>query len=228
MMQDALFLHGVAVTLPIAGDLRPVSAVGLTAVASSAHRLETDTLAGAEAALRWHDRVLTRLAETTDVVPFRFGTVVSDVEAARRLLEDRAVAFRDALTRIAGRREFIARLTRSPQGHRDLAAEDEPAITGRVYLQRRAAGRSRVRRERDAETAIADELKRALGALGPVRPTGQRKSDTCASFACLVARTAEKTIVDTLAGLGERAGRTGLALRLIGPTAAYHFSGEDQ
>lgn len=118
-------------------------------------------------ALRIHDRV-GRAAVAGDRVPLpvRFGAWFGSREELTERIRDRADAYREALERVAGTREFAVRILEN--GPADSAADSpdppgEGERPGTRYLEmvarRRAAGR---RREERADRAL-EALRAAVG-----------------------------------------------------------------
>jgi len=103
------------------------------------------------AALRGHDEVVRRLAESARaILPARFGTVLEDESALRRTLALRQVDLRDALRAVAGCAQMTLRVFGPPVGagvaaSPALRAARPPAApaTGTGYLLARAHARHR-------------------------------------------------------------------------------------
>lgn len=88
------------------------------------------------ASLADHDAVVAELMERGPVVPFRYGTVLSDERQARHLLVRGAAHFEAMLESLRGRVELAVRAVADP--------DDQPGSTsppsGRLYLASLAGG----------------------------------------------------------------------------------------
>src|SRR5579859_941056 len=61
---------------------------------------------GTAALLQAHEDVVDTLMEWTDVVPFKFGTILKDEEAAAKMLRDNEEQFKKLLTKCTGKAEW--------------------------------------------------------------------------------------------------------------------------
>ncbi|HLM05406.1 MAG TPA: GvpL/GvpF family gas vesicle protein [Blastococcus sp.] len=177
---------------------------------------------------RGHDAVVRAAADAGPVLPLRFGTVVPDEEAARRLLRSHAGSARDQLQRIGTAREWGVRLVRT------LTAGAEPALagggqreglSGTEYLSRR---REALQREDDL-TRTAGECAERLqdGLAGHVteslRRGGSPGSSLLLDMAYLVPIDEEAGFLGEVQHLTEDLESRGLALEVTGPWPPYSF-----
>ncbi len=146
-------------------------------VACVAQVTETPDQSAGPAALVAHDRVVRRVMSVATVVPFRFGTTVSDEDEFHRQLDARAAEFDGLLLWLRGRQELAVRAR--------AAATDVPrcARTGREYLRRLAGGPG---------AATWDELHRVLAAgAADARPDADGEGGLKASYLVEGARVEE-------------------------------------
>jgi hypothetical protein len=109
-----------------------------------------------------HHELLTRLSDRADLAPVRLGAVCESDASAAALLRDQADAFRAALARIAGAREFAVKV--SPLPAAETQSVIEAPATGRSFLQRRAEAAQRQRNQAEAARAAATAAFDALRA----------------------------------------------------------------
>jgi hypothetical protein len=176
---------------------------------------------------RGHDAVVRAAAGAGPVLPLRFGTVVPDEAAARRLLEEHATTARTQLDRIGATREWGVKLVRRlgeavPAGRRPVERE---GVTGTEYL----AGRRQALHEREAgdrSAAVGAELLEET--LRPhvhesLRRGGAAGSSLLLDLAFLVAPERETAFLGAAAELRERLGTDGLEVEVSGPWPPYSF-----
>ncbi len=184
--------------------LRSVPAGELTAVVSDCAgppAPESDAL------LRFEQIVEALMSERT-VLPARFGTVLSDENAALELLTDRHRELADALRRVGGAVEMGVRAGWSDDGQ-------DARPSGAEYLLGRLEHRQRAQR-------VARELDAALGALSRQRACRIRaRPDGQVSAAYLVARPR----IDEFRAACHRLAETVDEARVIctGPWPPYSF-----
>jgi hypothetical protein len=241
----ALYAYGITTaTTPLPDDvealtgdapLRPVTADDLALLVSAVHpeqlRVDEDDLSetGRLATLaRGHDAVVRAAALRGPVLPLRFGTVVADETAARRLLAEHAPAARARLREIGTAREWGVKLVRRldqpvPVGSR---SSDRAGVTGTEYLarRRRALDRSEV-----AEAAAQSAADLLLEALEPhvtqsVRRGGAPGSSLLLDLAVLVESDDEAGFLATAGELRQRLEPDALELEVSGPWPPYSFA----
>lgn len=170
---------------------------------------------------REHDWVVRSVSERGPVLPFRFGTVLRDANAADRLLATQHDTATALLRHVDGRHEWAVRLhAQAPNG--DESAVDRSS--GKSYLADR--GR-RLRdldeqqaRQRDAADAVRDDL-----ASWAADTVDRRSGRALLDLAVLVDRTAEDDFLEHVGQLAVKVADAGLLLDTAGPWPAYSFTG---
>lgn len=178
---------------------------------------------------RGHDAVVRAAADQGPVLPLRFGTVVPDEDAARRLLLAHAAAAREQLQRIGTAREWGVRLVRA------LGPDAEPALAGRAdangvsgteYLSRR---RQALQREDDVTRSAAESADRMQDRLAAhvsqsLRRGGSPGSSLLMDMAYLVPTLAESDFLAEVQRLADDVAARDLSLELTGPWPPYSFA----
>ncbi|MEV4733722.1 GvpL/GvpF family gas vesicle protein [Saccharopolyspora sp. NPDC049426] len=115
--------------LPAVGgdsEVRAVSRGGLSALVSD---LEISRPLGTPEDLLAHERVLDAVAADATVLPMRFGSVLTDVDAVTdELLEPHRDEFESALAELDGAVQYTVRGTYLADAHLREVVEEEPAI----------------------------------------------------------------------------------------------------
>ena len=104
---------------------------------------ETDSSRAIVDAAREVHNVVSDIFARAAALPFRYPTVLADVNEIARLAAQRGPSFRGFLERVGDRVQMDVRLTiddtKRDQGNKDaLPAEERAAQTGRAYLEGRA------------------------------------------------------------------------------------------
>jgi hypothetical protein len=177
---------------------------------------------------RGHDAVVRSAAGVGPVLPLRFGTVVPDEDAARRLLAEHAEAARAQLRRVGDSREWGVKLVR--RVGEPVAAGPQPVdrqeVSGTEYLARRR----QALQDRDAAERSAAEAAELLEAtlLPHVRESlrrgGSPGSSLLLDLAFLVPPERETAFLAAAAELREHLQPDGLEVEVSGPWPAYSFS----
>jgi Gas vesicle synthesis protein GvpL/GvpF len=210
------------------GDL----ALLVSAVRPDELRIDEDDLSetGRLATLaRGHDAVVRAAALRGPVLPLRFGTVVPDEAAARRLLDEHGDAARERLQRIDDSREWGVKLVRRldvdpvPVGPRP---SERAGVTGTEYLARRRQVLAQADRAEAAAEKAADLL---LDVLRPhvtevLRRGGSPGSSLLLDLAFLVGPDTEAGFLAAAAELRERLEPDGLEVEVSGPWPPYSFA----
>jgi hypothetical protein len=222
----------------LTGDaaLRRVTSGGLGLLVSAVHpdelRVDEEDLSesGRLATLaRAHDAVVRAAAESGPVLPLRFGTVVGDEAAARRLLDEHGAPARDRLRRIGDTREWGVKLVRrldEPSAAVAPRPEERSGVTGTEYLARR---RQAIARQDSAEAAAEKAADLLVETLAPhvaesVRRGGAPGSSLLLDLAYLVAPAAEGGFLAAVADLRERLAPDALEVEVTGPWPPYSFA----
>jgi hypothetical protein len=243
----ALYAYGITLAeLPLPDDVPALTddaAVGrvpngslallVSPVTSDQLRIDEDDLSetGRLATLaRGHDAVVRAAAVAGPVLPLRFGTVVPDEDAARRLLAEHAAAALDRLQRIGTAREWGVKLVRRlsadavPVGAGD--ARGRAGLTGTEYLARRR----QALRDQDAADAAAGRAAELLEeALRPhttesLRRGGSPGSSLLLDLALLVRPEEETAFLAAAAAARERLEPDGVEVEVSGPWPPYSFA----
>jgi hypothetical protein len=178
---------------------------------------------------RAHDAVVRAAAEAGPVLPLRFGTVVADDAAARRLLDEHGEPAREQLRRIGDTREWGVKLLRrleAPPGTAASRPEERSGVTGTEYLARR---RQALAQQDSVEAAAGRAAELLLETLAPhvaqsVRRGGAPGSSLLLDVAYLVAPAAEAGFAAAVADLRERLAPDGLEVEVSGPWPPYSFA----
>jgi hypothetical protein len=191
-------------------------------------RVDADDLSeGGQLAVlaRRHDAVVRGAVRNGPVLPLRFGTVVPDEAAARRLLREHGDAAREQLERVGDAHEWGVRLVRA------LPAEPEPSRTGTEqsgtdYLARR---RQALREKDDATRAAAHGAELLEQTLAPhvtasARRGGSPGSSLLLDLAYLVPSAAETGFLAAVDQLRADLAGQRLTLETTGPWPPYSFS----
>jgi hypothetical protein len=173
------------------------------------------------------------VAASTDVLPFRFGTICRSEDDVRALLDARRDALTAALARIRGRLEIGAKLWVDRARLVD-ASESEPQ-SGRAYLEARRTAQQR----KDEAAALCLETARSTferllahavdGVANRPQPrelTG-RTEDMVLNAAFLV-EAGDTALLDEIARLDTELRDRGFALEATGPWPPHNFADVDE
>ena len=177
---------------------------------------------------RGHDAVVRAAADAGPVLPLRFGTVVADEAAARRLLEEHGDSAREQLRRIDDTREWGVRLVRSLDAEPAAVGPrsgDRSGVTGTEYLARR---RQALEQSGVAEAAAEKAAEVLQETLRPhvtefLRRGGATGSSLLLDLAFLVRPDDEAGFLAAAAELGERFAPDGFGVEVSGPWPPYSF-----
>ena len=140
------------------GGLLRIVHGGLAAVVSPLAE-PTWVVAPAKAELLEYERVIRSCHAVADVLPMRFGGVLSDEAAVRAHLDEQRAAYLGALTRLAGCVELGVRALLSPPPSSTTPGEAMPTIrSGADYLQARRQRYSAETRLREQSVALEQAL----------------------------------------------------------------------
>jgi hypothetical protein len=236
---SALYVYGV-VAAPPPGDVQVtfVESGPLAAITSGVSLDEygeeplaqnLNDPAWLEEHARAHEDVLQAVAASTDVLPFRFGTICRSEDDVRALLDSRRDALISVLARIKGRLEIGAKLW-VDRSRLDEAGAAEPQ-SGRAYLEARRTAQQR-KDEVDAlclETARTTFERLLVHAVDGVanRPqprelTG-RAEDMLLNAAFLV-EAGDTALLDEIARLDTELHARGFSLEATGPWPPHNFA----
>lgn len=178
---------------------------GIAGVFSSHDQLEVPS----DPELLWaHERVVDHLMEHGAVLPLRFGTVLSDPEALRAVVDKDGARFRLLLSRVRGCVELAVRVG---------LTSSEPAVVagGADYMRERLAVRQQ---EEDAADRVLAPL-RPLARATARRPV--QAGTTTVSESYLVPRSTVEPFAAEVRAL--QAQNPGLSISCTGPWGPYSF-----
>ena len=178
---------------------------------------------------RGHDAVVRAAAGVGPVLPLRFGTVVADEAAARRLLAEHGDSAHAHLRRIGNTREWGVKLVRRLEGEPAAVGSrpgDRAGVSGTEYLTRRRRVLERHdAAEADAEKA-ADLLQESLRphVAEALRRGGAPGSSLLLDLAFLVSPDSEADFLAAAGELREHLAPEGLELEVSQPWPPYSFA----
>ncbi|MFI1396645.1 GvpL/GvpF family gas vesicle protein [Streptomyces sp. NPDC020681] len=248
-LEGACYVYGVvpesaeeatALEVPGVGDSAAratfVRHRGIAAVVSE---VPADRPLGTPEDLHAHARVLDTLAaEPTSVVPFRFGTVLPDVQTVtEELLEAGRDDFVEALNRLHGHAQFTLRARYVQDAVLSEVLNENPALARFreelatlseevSYYQRIEFGRAvaeAVAAKRQTDTA---EIQRRLSPLAVFTTTAEPAVGEGVVNASFLVRGEQWTAFDQAAEELARHWHGRIRLRLLGPLAPYDFVDE--
>jgi hypothetical protein len=239
---DALYAYGITPASARLPDVRPLTDDGplghvevgdlallVSPVRPDELRVDEGDLSetGRLATLaRGHDAVVRAAAGAGPVLPLRFGTVVRDETAARRLLQEHRDSARDQLRRIGSAREWGVKLVRrAAEQPVHSSSDDRRGVTGTEYLTRR---RQALAQHEAAETVAERAADVLTATLRPhvtesLRRGGSPGSALLLDLAFLVPLDAEPAFTAAADELAEPFAADGLAVEVSGPWAPYSF-----
>jgi hypothetical protein len=210
---------------------------GLAAIVGPAPLAEFDAEAFAanvrdpawlEANVRAHEAVLEAAVGRVPVVPFRFGTIYRSADQVRQMLEDHG-ELREELGRVAGKLELGVKGLHVA----DAGVEDDPASTGRQYLERKQAARRlaeeaealRGRYANEAHERLAAVAEEAVANAPQSREVSGQPGEMFLNGAYLVAEDRRPAFVEAVAALQAAHAQDGVTYVLTGPWPPYNFVG---
>ena len=198
---------------------------------------------GAEEILQAHEDVVDTLMKRTTVVPFQFGTILKDEQAALKMLQEYEEKFKNLLSKFVGRaewgmkvyanqQEFIHYMVQIEAEFKHLEEKREGLSKGAAYLLKRKIEEEL---KDKALTRLAEVTEVIFHTLGkdayegkvnttlPQKLTGKKK-EMILNAAYLVER--EKVVAFCKQGkrLMEHYGAMGLDLEVSGPWPPYSFT----
>jgi hypothetical protein len=197
----------------------------------------------AEEILQAHENVLDTLMKSTTVVPFQFGTILKDEQAALTMLQDYGEKFKSLLAKFIGRtewgmkvyanqQEFIHYMVQIEPEFKHLEENREELSKGAAYLLRRKIEEEL---KDKALTRLAEVTEVIFHTLGkdayegkvnttlPQKLTGKKK-EMILNTVYLVEREKVATFCKQGKRLMEHYGAMGLDLEVSGPWPPYSFT----
>jgi gas vesicle protein GvpL/GvpF len=198
---------------------------------------------GTAALLQAHEDVVDTLMERTDVVPFKFGTILKDEQAIAQMLQDNEEKFQKLLAKCTGRAEWGLKVYADQQAFRAYTMGVEPTFKAmeeqRATLSRGAAYLFGKKMEEAVKNTVATRLAhvseavfQALGkdaneaklnATLPHSVTGKRE-EMILNAAYLIEREKAAHFCSQGAELQEYYAAMGLDLEVSGPWPPYSFT----
>lgn len=232
----AIVDHDATMPTPITGLAgAPVTLLPVQALAAAISPVEMEMLKDTAAAALVHEEVVDRLLADRRVLPVRFGTVFSSVEALTAALRERHSVLVADLARLDGQVEIGVRLLWDGDARRTVASEAQQADDalaassgpGSQYLRMRMQEVAVERRLRQQAAALAMRCEQVLAPFATalnVRVLATRQMPV--SIACLVARNAVAVLVDAVATLHDM--EPDIRVVCTGPWPPYHFVSDSQ
>lgn len=198
---------------------------------------------GTGALLQAHEDVVDTLMKSTTVVPFKFGTILKDEEAASKMLREDEEKFKQLLAKFTGRaewglkvyadtREFTQHIARTEPQFKDMEAQREKLSRGAAYLLGR-------KMEDELKNAVAARLASVSGTIFqdlakdaceaklnktlPQKLTGRQK-EMILNTVYLVERARVARFFRGGKRLREQYASMGLDLEVSGPWPPYSFT----
>lgn len=188
-----------------------------------------------ETVLTEHQGFLDRLMTKTTVVPFQFGTILKDKQAAAAHLKSGYVKYQKLLTKFKNRQEWGVRVFADLQKLKSGLGQSSPRSS-----QKLGSGTAYLLRKKQAEAAetaaqeklavfsaeILNQLKKFAVEYKPTK-SAQRFSDTSepliSVFAFLVDKSKVRKFSQKLKNQQKKYQKFGLSLTSSGPWPAYNF-----
>jgi hypothetical protein len=196
-----------------------------------------------EEILRTHEHVIEAIMKDTTIVPFKFGTILKDANAAAKMLQDEGEKFKKLLVKFAGRTEWGLKVYADRQEFSKLVGQVEPhcqALSvestqfsrGTAYLLGRKAEEETKNIVFAQLAEIATQLFQALGETAdevrldktlPQKLTGKKK-EMFLNAAFLVAKEKIAHFREREENLKAQYAPIGLDLEVSGPWPPYSFT----
>ena len=198
---------------------------------------------GTEEMLQAHENVVASLMKGATIVPFTFGTILKDEQAASKMLQDDEEKFKKLLSKFAGREEwglkayadhqqFIQYIAQTEPEFKNLEEKREKLSRGAAYLLGRKMEEelknNAVARLAKITTAIFQELGKdayeaKLNRTLPQKLTG-KKREMALNTVYLVEREKVACFCQQGKRLLEKYEPIGLDLEISGPWPPYNFT----
>ncbi len=216
----------------------PVTAVVHGEVGALVSEVDLDRPLGTPDDLVAYQRLLDSTVIAVPVLPVRFGTALTDVDALEEFLADRQDQFAEALRRLDGHAEFVVRARYDSESllHRVLAGNEEAAalrdqvrgqpaeLTANARLRLGEIIYQAIEAERAADTRRLVEALREVAA--DCRELPPSHEEDAANVALLVQTGRRGEFDEALREVAEEwSGRA--TVRLLGPLAPYDFVAPD-
>ena len=183
-----------------------------------------------ERVVRAHEEVVEALLGAEPVLPMRFGSIFSDADAVRLMLEENASRLGELLDQVRGRVELgvTVRVDRD-RLLRGAAPAADPAATGRDYLRRRQEELRAAEHIGSLTAALVDDIHCALTAAADRAAVLQpRRSDP--ALALSAAYLVPAAAMESFAARADevRRNHAGVcSVEVTGPWPPYSFTSID-
>jgi hypothetical protein len=171
---------------------------------------------------REHDAVVRAVFEHEPVLPLRFGTIVSDEDAAVQLLHSRHNEVSSWLDQVAGHREWGIRVGQADTGQPDDVALD--GLSGTEYLQQRQRKLTSGQDTRQRQVTAAQSLHDTLARHATDSTRRDHTTHTLLDAAYLVPSGNEAAFHADVTRLGDKLEQIGSSVRTTGPWPPYSFT----
>jgi Gas vesicle synthesis protein GvpL/GvpF len=171
-----------------------------------------------------HQAVLNALVEQADLLPFRFGTVVDDDDAAQTLISDQRDSFEAVLARVEGHLEWGVKITRAEE----KATPEKPA-SGADYLRQLSAKKNAVSDKQAEISNLCNAVAQCVHDRSRMaQPLPLRSSDArerrLVNFACLLPRGGDEAfkaaVNEAVTGFGDLP----VQIEISGPWPPFSFA----
>jgi hypothetical protein len=204
------------------------------------HRADESARSGIESILRLHEDVVDLLRQQTTVVPFKFGTILKDEQAACQLLQDYAEQFKKLLYKFTGKAEWglkvyadrqaLTRYLAPPELADQSPADSHLQSRGLAYLRRKKCEEETKEMVSMQLATISETIWQNMGAyaeearLNETLPRALTGHEMILNAAYLLADTHTVHFCRQGEVLRETYRALGLELEISGPWSPYSFT----
>lgn len=195
-----------------------------------------------EEILRAHQQVIDELAGLATIVPFKFGTILKDEEAATKMLLDYGEKFKRLLSKFFGREEWGLKIYVDNQKFKDYLVKNEPKFKQQEKTKRKLSRGAAYLLGKKMETELNDQVGQRLNEIAqvilretekiayevqlnktlPQKLTGKDKQ-MLLNTAYLIGKEKIIHFNNQIKRLKEKYEPAGLDLEVSGPWPAYSF-----
>ena len=179
-----------------------------------------------EEVLTGHQGILNRLMRKTTVIPFQFGTILKDREAAAGYLKSSYAKYKGLLKKFKDRQEWGVRVFADLKKSRNT----QKSGSGTAYLLRKKQEEEAEKTTNEKLTSFSGEILNSLRELAfeyKVTESAQRFSEKgelhISVFAFLLDKPKVRQFSQKLKSLQKKYQKFGLSLTASGPWPAYNF-----
>ena len=179
-----------------------------------------------EKVLTEHQSMLDRLMRKTTVIPFQFGTILKDQQAAADHLKSAYTKYQKLLKDFKDRQEWGVRVFATQTNREDT----QKSSSGTAYLLRKKQEEEEEKDTNERLVSFSGEILNSLKELAfeyKVTKSAQRFSEKgellISVFAFLIPKSKIRKFNQKFAMLGKKYQEFGLRLTISGPWPAYNF-----